>query len=167
MKTSAKVIGGIVTVILLSTTISQCVGSLYRAKLRDDRRIATQKKLSSKLNQTSDRLNVKEVTEIDSDFDVILRQIEEDYSRMLPTKTDNLGRTDSVKLLQNRELKIYLTIVNDEWNPTEAEQRQRLLDESKQLPSMDFYRRAKVTLAYAYYRDGQCFMIIKLLPGEY
>lgn len=166
MKTSAKIIGGIVTVILLSTSISQCVGSLYRAKLRDDRRIAMQNNLS-RLNQTNNKLEIKEMTESDGDFDVKLKQIEDDYRRMLPTKTDNLGRTDSVKLLQNRELKIYLTIVNNEWNPTEAEQRQRLLDESKQLPSMDFYRRAKVTLTYAYYRDGQCFMIIKLLPGEY
>jgi len=166
MKTSAKIIGGIVTVILLSTSISQCVGSLYRAKLRDDRRIAMQNNLS-RLNQINNKLEIKEVTESDGDFDVRLKQIENDYRRMLPTKTDNLGRTDSVKLLQNRELKIYLTIVNDKWNPTEAEQRQRLLDESKQLPSMDFYRRAKVTLTYAYYRDGQCFMIIKLLPGEY
>lgn len=166
MKTSAKVIGGIVTVILLSTTISQCVGSLYRAKLRDDRRIAMQNSLS-RLNQTNNKLEVKEVTESNGDFDVILKQIEDDYRRMLPTKTDNLGRTDSVKLLRNREFKIYLTIVNNEWNPTEAEQKQRILDESKHLPSIDFYRRAKVTLTYSYYRDGQCFMIIKLLPGEY
>lgn len=166
MKTSAKVIGGIITVILLSTSISQCVGSLYRAKLRDDRRIAMQNKLS-RLNQTNSKLEAKDMTESDDAFDITLRQIEEDYRRMLPTKTDNLGRTDSVRLLPNREFKIYLTVVNDEWTPTEAEQKQRLLDESKQLPSMGFYRRAKVTLTYAYYRNGQCFMIIKLLPGEY
>ena len=165
MKTSTKVIGGIVTVILLSTTISQCVGSLYRAKLRDDRKIAMQQKLSSKLNQTSDRLNVKEVTEIDSDFDVKLKETAQKVNEMLPI-SDDMGRTDSVAILDNRELRYYCTILDDNWKSTEEEQKKSLL-EKIQYANMTFFQIGHVTLSYAYYRDGECIMIVKLLPGEY
>lgn len=160
MKTSAKVIGGIVTVILLSTSISQCVGSLYRAKLRDDRRIAMQNELSR------NKLEAKEVTDVDSDFDIKLKETAETLNEMLPTPSDGTGRTDSVAILANRELRYYCTILDDNWMSTEEEQKELLL-EKIQYANMSIFQIGHVTLSYAYYKDGECIMIVKLLPGEY
>ena len=165
MKSSAKIIGGIITIILLSTSVSQCVGSIYRAKLRDDRRIATQQMLSSKLNQTSDKLTVKEVTKIDSDFDVKLREIAKKVNEMLPSTSDT-GRTDSVAILENRELRYYCTILDDNWKSTEEEQKELLLEKA-QYANMTLFQIGHVTLSYAFYRNEECIMIVKLLPGEY
>lgn len=165
MKISAKVIGGIVTVILLSTTISQCVGSLYRAKLRDDRRIAMQNNLS-RLNQTNSKLSVKEVTEVDSNFDQKLKNMVKEINKLLPTSFEGPGRTDSVAILANRELRYYCTILDDNWNSTEEEQKELLLEKAQYL-NFDAFKKAHVTISYAYYRNNECVMIVKLLPGEY
>lgn len=165
MKTSAKIIGGIVTVILLSTSISQCVGSLYRAKLRDDRRIAMQNNLS-RFNQTNNKLEVEEVTKVDSEFDFKLREAAKTLNEMLPTTSDGTGRTDSVVILANRELRYYCTILDDNWKSTEEEQKELLL-EKNQYANMSLFQIGHVTLSYAYYKDGECIMIVKLLPGEY
>ena len=145
MKFSVKEIGCTAVMVLAATLISQCVGILYKASLKDD---------------------VKEVTKVDNRFDAKLRIMVKEMNKILPTDFNGTNRTDSVAILPNKELRFYCTIFDKNWNSTEAEQKKFLLENAKYL-NFDAFKKEYVTISYAYYRNGNCFMIFKLLPEEY